>query len=100
MITPTHMVTAQTCYLVACVVAAHPPTAEEAAVAIIASLLPDLDSKASYIGRFAPHTSDWLERQFGHRSFTHSLLVQALFGLPVWYFLPTGDALALIVGWG
>ena len=26
--------------------------------------------------------------------------MQALFGLPVWYFLPTGYALALIVGWG
>lgn len=99
MLTPTHLLFAQTTYLVACVVAAHPPAAEEAAVALLGAALPDLDSKASYIGRFAPHTSDWLERQFGHRSFTHSLLVQAVAALLAWWLLPGGFALALITGW-
>ncbi len=75
------------------------PTQEEAALALLGGLLPDLDSKASYIGRFAPHTSDWLERQFGHRSFTHSALVQLLAGGLALWLLPFGFALALMAGW-
>ncbi len=88
MITPTHLVTAQTAYLCSCVVAAHPPTAEEAALALLTGLLPDLDSKASYISWFAPHTSDYLERYFGHRSFTHSMVVQLFFGLLALWLMP------------
>ncbi len=44
------------------------------ACAIIGSLLPDLDSPRSYIGRVMPFASIPIERRWGHRSITHSLL--------------------------
>ncbi|MBK1732765.1 metal-dependent hydrolase [Thiococcus pfennigii] len=99
MLTPTHLLFAQTSYLGACVVAAHPPAAEEAAVALLGSLIPDLDTRASYIGRVLRLTSGTLERYFGHRTFTHALLPQALVGLLAWWLLPFGFALALLAGW-
>ncbi|EXJ13572.1 metal-dependent hydrolase [Imhoffiella purpurea] len=99
MLTPTHLLFAQTTYLTACVVAAHPPTPEEAAVALLGAALPDLDSRASYVGHILRLTSDFLERYFGHRSMTHSLLVQILAGLLAFWLLPFGFALALLSGW-
>jgi inner membrane protein len=99
MLTPTHLVAAQSSYLVVCVIAGHPPRAEEAAVALAGSLIPDLDTRASTIGRVLRLTSATLERHFAHRTFTHALLPQALVGLLAWWLLPGGFALALITGW-
>ncbi len=42
--------------------------------AIIGSLLPDIDSPRSYIGRVMPFASVPIERRWGHRTITHSLL--------------------------
>jgi inner membrane protein len=78
LLTPAHLITAQTAYLGACVAAARPPVAAEALVALGAALIPDLDSRQSYPRRVLPPLSEWLERRFGHRSLTHSLLAQAL----------------------
>jgi inner membrane protein len=99
MLTPTHLITAQTAYLGACVAAAHPPAVPEGLVALGAALIPDLDSRQSYPGRVLPPLSEWLERRFGHRSLTHSLLAQALAGLVAWWLLPPGFLLALLAGW-
>ena len=44
------------------------------ACAIIGSLLPDVDSPNSYIGRIMPFASIPIERRWGHRTVTHSLL--------------------------
>ncbi len=44
------------------------------ACAIIGSLLPDVDSPRSSIGRAMPFASIPIERRWGHRSITHSLL--------------------------
>ena len=44
------------------------------ACAIIGSLLPDVDSPRSSIGRMMPLASIPIERRWGHRSITHSLL--------------------------
>ena len=44
------------------------------ACAIIGSLLPDVDSPNSYIGRLMPFASIPIERRWGHRTITHSLL--------------------------
>ena len=99
MLTPTHLVAAQTSYLVVCVIVGHPPAAEEAAVAMLGSLIPDLDTRASYVGRLLRITSSTLERYFGHRTFTHALLPQAVVGALAWWLLPAGYALALITGW-
>lgn len=99
MLTPTHLVAAQSSYLAVCVIVGHPPAAGEAAVALLGGLIPDLDTRASYVGRVLRLTSGALERYFAHRSFTHSLLLQALGGLLAWWLLPGGFALALVAGW-
>ena len=44
------------------------------ACAIIGSLLPDVDSPKSSIGRMVPFASIPIERRWGHRTITHSLL--------------------------
>ena len=44
------------------------------ACAIIGSLLPDVDSPNSSIGRVMPFASIPIERRWGHRTITHSLL--------------------------
>ena len=49
--------------------------------AIIGSLLPDVDSPSSSIGRVMPFASIPIERRWGHRSITHSLL--CMFALSV-----------------
>ena len=57
-LTPTHLITAQTAYLGACVVAAHPTVAGEALLALGAARIPDLGSGQSYPGRvLPPHAS-------------------------------------------
>ena len=43
-------------------------------VAIIGSLMPDLDMPKSFIGRLFFFISNPLERKFGHRTITHSLI--------------------------
>lgn len=45
-----------------------------AAFAILGALLPDIDTPMSWIGRFAQPLAARLERRFGHRAVTHSLL--------------------------
>lgn len=54
--------------------------------AAIASLLPDIDTSHSTMGRLLPHISRRLEQRFPHRTITHSFLgsgVVALLTLPV-----------------
>jgi inner membrane protein len=99
MLTPTHLVTAQTAYLGACIVTAHPPAPLEMLIALIGALLPDLDSHNSYVGRILPPASGWVEHQFGHRTLTHSLLAQVGLGLIAWWLLPFGFFLAFVAGW-
>ena len=57
------------------------------ACALLGSLLPDLDSPKSAPGRFLPFLSQPIERRWGHRTVTHSLL--AFLGLAV-ALLPLG----------
>jgi len=69
--------------------------------AIIGSLLPDVDSPTSAIGRLVPFVSIPLERRWGHRTVTHSLL--ALAGLAVLtaplLFLSRTAYCALLIGY-
>ena len=44
-------------------------------------LLPDIDTQTSYIGRVFPDLSRFMERTYGHRTVTHSLLALFLVGL-------------------
>jgi len=99
MLTPTHLVAGQTTFLLASVIAGHQPTLSESFLAAAASVIPDLDSKQSYIGRIATFLSGPLESYFGHRTITHSLVVQTVMGLLAYTFLPFGYFLALMAGW-
>ncbi len=99
MLTPTHLLTAQVAYLAGCISTAHPPAPTEALGALGGALIPDLDSRHSYIGRALPFLSGPLEYRFGHRTLTHSLLAQVVFGALAWALLPFGLFLALVAGW-
>jgi len=67
MIAPTHMAFGG---LTALLLGAEPYPA--ASMAALGSLLPDVDTQNSMIGRMVPG-SWWLESRFGHREFLHSL---------------------------
>jgi inner membrane protein len=57
---------------------------------MLEGLLPDIDTGSSLIGRVFPFVSQPLERQFGHRTITHSLL--ALFIVGALNYLLFADA--------
>ncbi len=68
---------------------------------VIGSLLPDIDSPKSTLGRMLPFASTAIERQWGHRTITHGLLmwmVLAVLLLPlcVWRKAVYG---ALLIGY-
>jgi membrane-bound metal-dependent hydrolase YbcI (DUF457 family) len=69
--------------------------------AVIGSLLPDVDSPTSAIGRLVPFISVPLERRWGHRTVIHSLL--ALAGIAVLtaplLFLSRTAYCALLIGY-
>ncbi len=99
MLTPTHLIAAQSTYLTVSVIVGNPPTLAEAAMALGATLIPDLDSRQSYVGRLIPPLSIWIGNRFGHRTLTHSLLAQATVFTAAWFLLPFGFFLALVSGW-
>lgn len=99
MLTPTDLIAAQTAYLSGCLVALHVPRLAEALLALGASLVADLDSRQSHVGRLFPFLSEPLEHWVGHRTATHSLLAQAIVGTAAYFFLPFGFFLALVAGW-
>jgi inner membrane protein len=56
-----------------------------------ASVLPDVDLPTSTLGRWLFWLSSWLEKQFGHRTVTHSAMGMALAALlasPLWLVRP------------
>ena len=68
---------------------------------LLGSLLPDLDSPQSALGRLLPFLSERIERHWGHRSVTHSLLVFLGLGvalLPLGLYRWTWYA-ALLIGY-
>ncbi len=99
MLTPTHLVVAQTAYLGACIADAQTPTTLGAMLALIGALIPDMDSRSSYVGRLLPPVTAWIEDQFGHRTITHSLIAQAVAGAAAWWLLPDHATLPLLAGW-
>ena len=54
-----------------------------AAFAVLGALFPDVDTPTSLIGKVCLPLARLLERRFGHRTVTHSLLGLALFTGPV-----------------
>lgn len=60
--------------LIALILLRPSPHPALAILALLFSLLPDLDSASSILGRLFPYISRPLERRFGHRGPTHSAL--------------------------
>ena len=85
---------------------ANPGVAGAAALAA-GSLLPDIDSQHSGLGRMIKPLSGRLERRFGHRTLTHSFLGIIVFGLltswllllhpPIWIWLLVGVFTHLLI---
>lgn len=73
MTAPTHISFAGFCYLLLLTSAGVPLSVLNGITVLIASVLPDIDTGASTIGRLLPWASRRLERRFGHRTLTHSL---------------------------
>ena len=59
--------------------------------AVIGSLAPDLDTEKSLVGKLFPFISEPIERKFGHRSVTHSIIgwaiASVIFSLLLAFFL-------------
>lgn len=77
---PTHLAFAGLCGVVASGLGSTLDTTSMGALAT-GSLLPDIDISTSGIGRWLKPLSSPIERTFGHRTITHSLLGLALLGL-------------------
>ena len=87
MIASTHVGFAGFLYLLLLTTAGVGLTALNALAVMVASVLPDIDTGASIIGRVLPPLTRLIERKFGHRTLTHSLpfaaLLLLLFLLPL-----------------
>ncbi len=87
----THLAFASVLYLGGATLFGYPPDAIGWVLAAVASVLPDLDLPPSKIGRLFWFVSVPLERRFGHRTLTHSVLgiaALALLALPLWWVGP------------
>jgi len=98
MLAPTHLIVGQATFLAASLATAHAPVMLEAMAAAACSLLPDLDKRQSYIGRMFPFISEPLDYYFGHRTMTHSLLLQGSVAGLAYCFMSFGWWLALMCG--
>ena len=86
MTAPTHLTFAEFIYLLLLTTTGIALDVTNAITVGLSSLLPDIDTGASTVGRALPFLSGPIERRFGHRTLTHSLLfccVLALFCSPV-----------------
>ncbi len=99
MLTPTHLLGGQCAYLLLCVINGEVATVPGATAASAASLIPDLDSRQSYVGRLLPFISRPLQYHFGHRTLTHSLLLWSLACALLSLLPDTGYRLAIASGW-
>ncbi len=88
----THVVAGLTGYTAVSLLSGWAPAVGPLAVAAAASMLPDVDSPKSLIGRAVGPLSRQIESRWGHRTATHSYAAQALLYVAL---LPVG----LVWGW-
>ncbi len=74
MIAPTHITFAEFIYFLILTTTGIALSPLNAITIGLSSLLPDIDTEASRIGRLVPFISRRIEKRFGHRTLTHSLL--------------------------
>ena len=92
MLTQSHLVVASCSYLL--IIGESVPGLS---TALLGAVLPDLDSKQSVVGRLFPPVSRAISYQFGHRTLTHSLMLQSVVGMA---WLISGDDLLLALAIG
>jgi len=99
MTAPTHITFAEFVYLLVLTTTGVALNALNALVIAIASVLPDVDTAASFVGRAFPFVSKRIERKFGHRTLTHSAAFVAGLGIvlsPLYLFVPDAYVCLLI----
>ena len=88
MIASTHITFAEFIYLLLLTTTGVVLNATNAIIIAFAAVLPDIDTAASIIGRTFPFISKPLERRFGHRTLTHSMMmivIIAIAGIPIFH---------------
>jgi len=91
MTAPTHITFAEFVYLLLLTTTGVALNFVNAALIAVASILPDIDTAASFIGRTFPFLSRRIERKFGHRTLTHSAVFAAGVAIlisPLYLFAP------------
>ncbi len=72
----------------------------EALVCLVGSLLADIDTTTSGVGKFARPLSSWIETSYGHRTVTHSLLFCTVLGLALYPLMVWQPAAYWAFLWG
>jgi inner membrane protein len=101
MIAPTHITFAEFIYLLILTTTGIALSPINTIAIGVASLLPDIDTEASRVGRVVPFLSRRIEKRFGHRTLTHSLLfilLIATVSLPI-LFIDIDLYVCLLVGY-
>jgi inner membrane protein len=99
MTAPTHLVFSAVTYFYLSAILRLPLSLTDALLTGFASLLPDLDTSSSGLGRWLRFTSSPLEKRFGHRTITHSffgVFLFALLSLPLLFKSTTTYAMWII----
>jgi inner membrane protein len=97
----THITFAEFIYLLVLTTTGVVLNTTNAIIIAFASVLPDIDTAASVIGKICPFISKPLERRFGHRTLTHSLMmivIIAVAGIPI-YILKQDIYICSIIGY-
>ena len=98
----THIPFGQFLYLLLLTTSGIGLNAANALAVAAGSVLPDIDTEASIVGHVFHRLSGFIERKFGHRTLTHSVVgvcLVALILLPVWFLAPQ-IYLCFLAGWG
>jgi len=101
MTTPTHITFAEFLYLLVLTTTGVALNAVNAAIIALASVLPDIDTGASFTGKALPFFSHRIERKFGHRTLTHSAVAVVSISmvlLPL-FFIDSGLYLCFLAGY-
>lgn len=83
MTSSSHLASSALFYLGAAALAEIPLSIEGLAITAAGSLLPDIDTPTSSIGRPFFPVASWIDQKVGHRTLTHSFLGITLFGVLV-----------------
>ena len=102
MTAPTHVTFAEFVYLLLLTTTGVSLNPVNAAAIALSSLLPDVDTAASSIGRLLPVVSLKLERRFGHRTITHSAIFIAAIAIVTFPLSALSPDLyiCIVVGYG